>query len=184
MNATTWICTSRKAPVEPSHDDRWHVGSVVYAPMPGGKWFILAMFGVFAIAAVALLATTLAGGRDAPPPAFAALWLAALGWNGYWWLFRIAAELRIDGFDLVWSTPLRNGRVSLSQLDEIRPMRFASNVAVLKVRDGQSIIVPATKGFRQVTTEIAQRRADLPIRLGWQARLAERLPGWNRFKRP
>lgn len=151
--------------------------------MPAGRWFILIMFAVFVVAAVVLVVDTAAGGRDAPPLAFTLFWLFALGWNGYWWLFRIAAELRIDGVDLVWSSPLRRGRVPLAQINEIRPWRFASNVEVFKWDGGASVIVMATKGIRSFTDEIARRRPDLPIRLGWQARMAERLPGWNRFKR-
>jgi hypothetical protein len=142
-----------------------------------------AIFGMFGIVAIVLIIGTLAGGDNAPPAAFTVLWLCALAWNGYWWLFRIATELRIDGLELSWSSPLRSGRVSFGQLIEIRPMRFASNVEIFKVQGGQSIIVMATKGLRAFTDEISRRRPDLPVRLGWHARLAERLPGWSRFKR-
>lgn len=151
--------------------------------MPFGKWFALAIFGVFAIAAIALITATLVGGDNAPPAALSVLWLCVLTWNAYWWLFRIATELRIDGPELAWSSPLRNGRVSFDQLTEIRPMRLASSVEIFKVNSGQTIIVMATKGLREFTEEISRRRPDLPVRLGWHARIAERLPGWNRFKR-
>ena len=151
--------------------------------MPGGRWLILAMFGAFVVAAIVLVGATLVGGRDSPPDGFTIFWLAAVGWNAYWWLFRIAAELRIEGSDLCWWTPLRSGRVPLAEVTEIRPWPLASNVGVFRLTTGPSVIVIATKGFRAFTDEIARIRPDLPVRLGWQARLAERLPGWNRFKR-
>jgi hypothetical protein len=151
--------------------------------MPLGKWFIPGLFAVFAVAALALIAATFAGGDNAPPAAFTVLWLGALTWNAYWWLFRIATELRIDGLELVWSSPFRSGRVSFGQLTEIRPMRLASNVEIFKVDNGQTIIVMAAKGLREFTDEISRRRPDLSVRLGWQARIAERMPGWSRFKR-
>ncbi len=151
--------------------------------MPMGKWFVFVTFGVFAVAAIVLVGTTVQGGPDAPPAGFVVLWLGVLAWNAYWWLFRIVSELRLDGDYLWWSTPLRSGHIPLRDLVEIRPQRFATNVEVFKIRGAPSVVVLATKGLQEFTAEIAARRPDLPIRFGWQARLAERMPGWSRLKR-
>jgi hypothetical protein len=62
-------------------------------------------------------------------------------------------------------------------------MRFASNVEVFVLRDGRPVLVMAVKGLRSFLDEISRRRPDLPVRLGWQGRLSEWMPGWSRFRR-
>jgi uncharacterized membrane protein YbhN (UPF0104 family) len=152
--------------------------------MRGQRILILLMFVVFSIAAVFLVASTIGGGEDAAPVAFTLFWLFALAWNAYWWLTRIAVALILDGKTLRWEAPLRAGELSLDEdLVEVRPMRLASNVVVFVCRGRRPILVPAFKGAREFVAEISRFRPDLPVRLGWQARLAERMPGRSRTSR-
>jgi hypothetical protein len=155
-----------------------------YEPMRFGRAFLLAMFVLFAVVGVFMVVALIADESDSPPTAFTALWLLAMGWNAYWWLLRFAVRLDLDDHGyLTWTAPLRSGRLHLTDLIEVRPMRFASNVEVF-VSDGhRPILTVATKGLRAFTEEIARQRPDLPVRLGWQARFMERLPGRSRFDR-
>ncbi|MDE0802489.1 MAG: hypothetical protein OSA99_04110 [Acidimicrobiales bacterium] len=145
--------------------------------MAAGKWLIPAVFGFLGITAVVLVVVTLAGGQSAPPGWFTATWLGILTLNAWGWFWWISLELTLEDRDLIWSCILRTGRVGLDDLTEIRPMRLASNVAVFKVSGGRSIIIMAGKGIREFTNEISKVRPDLPVRLGWQARVVERMPG-------
>lgn len=151
--------------------------------MPFGRWFIFAIFGGAAVGAVALLTSTLSGAADTPGIPFTVLWLGAVAWNAYWWLLRFAADITLDGDYLRWAAPLRRGELRLDELTEIRPMRLASNVAVIEAADNRRVLVLATKGIRAFTDEISRRRPELPVRLGWQARFAERMPGRSAFRR-
>ena len=72
---------------------------------------ILAMFGLFAVMAVGFV--TAAAMSNAPLLVFAALWVAALLWNGYWFLLRLVYDLELDGDVIRWRTPLRSGTIAV-----------------------------------------------------------------------
>ena len=84
------------APVDPTT----YNGGVVYRTMTGGRLLLGGIFVVFGVAAVGLIIATVAGGDDAPAVPFALLWIAIMLWNAYWWLYRIAIELRVQGDEL------------------------------------------------------------------------------------
>jgi hypothetical protein len=150
---------------------------------PLGKGPIVAIFVIFGIAAIVLVTATVGDGTQSPPVAFTVLWLAALGWNAYWWLFRIAVALRIDGYVLYWNAPFRSGAIPLADLKGIRPLRLASNVEVFDHSAGRPVLVMATKGLGAFLDAVSVARPDLPVRLGWQGRLAERTGGWPPWRR-
>jgi len=141
-----------------------------------GRMSFVLVFGMFAAAALALIAGS-AGSDDGPPIVFLLFWLAALAWNASWWLFRLAMELRIEDSVLLATAPLRSRRVELSAVTVIRPMKLTSNVAVIEIAGERPVLTLVTKGFRDFTGGIARRRPDLPIRFGWQANTTERMPG-------
>lgn len=58
-----------------------------------------------------------------------------------------------------------------------------ANVAVIEVSGRRPIVVQTRKGFAGLTAMIGEARPDLPIRLGWQAKLAEWLPGRSGLRR-
>lgn len=154
-----------------------------YQPMPGGKFLVLAMFGVFGVAAVFLATASLSGGDGAPPPLFTAFWLAALAWNGYWFLFRFAVRLTLHADSIIAEMPLGRRVVPVNEIVAIRPMKLASNAAVFEVSDQRPVLTLATKGFREFAAAVVAVRPELPMRLGWQARLAARMPGRSRVTR-
>lgn len=141
---------------------------------------ILAMFGLFAVIAVVFV--TVAAMSNASLLVFAALWVAALSWNGYWFLLRLVYDLELDGDVVRWRTPLRSGTVPLSDVVELRPSRFGSNAEVFELADRRRLLVFVRKGFRAFADELVARRPGIPVRLGLQARLVERFPGWSGFK--
>ena len=150
--------------------------------MRSGRWLMLLTIAVLAIATVVLVIFTLRRGDHAPPAAFVVLVLVALGWNSYWSLFRIAVELIVDEESIVSISPLRTRRIPTSALVAVRPMKLLSNVVIIEVAEQRPIVTLAVKGITALTNELARRRPSLPIRLGWQARLAERLPGRSRLE--
>jgi hypothetical protein len=154
-----------------------------YEPMRGARLLHFVMFSIFGVVAIMLIAQTAAAGKNAPPVAFSVVWLFAAGWNGYWWLTRIATEITLEDRALHWSAPLSRGVVPVDELVEVRPMRLASNVQVFVCRDRRPVLVMTAKGLRAFTSELSAMRPDLPIRLGLQARILERMPGRSRFQR-
>jgi hypothetical protein len=103
------------------------------------------LFAGFAVAAVVLVVTALRG--DGLPGWFVVLWLAALGWNAYWWLFRIPQEVRVGGSTLAWSAPLRRGEVPLDDVVRLRPSRTGRQFAVVELRGRRPLVVPIRYGF-------------------------------------
>jgi len=83
---------------------------------------------------------------------------------------------------LHWRAALRSGAVALSEIEEIRPMRMASNVEVIVVRNQRPIMTVATRGIREFNDSILHQRPDLSVRLGWNARLDERLSFGSRSR--
>lgn len=117
----------------------------------------------------------------AAPMWFVVLWVATLFWNGYWWSFRIAYSLKLDGQLLQWRAPLRSGQVFAREVVELRPFKAGSNIEVLELSSGSSLLVFVRKGFRDFTEALAHQQPELPVRFGLQARIAERLPGRGGF---
>lgn len=151
--------------------------------MPFDRTFAIGLFGAVGGIA-AYFVGGLVFGTESFGVRFPLFCLGAVGCNAYWWLFRFARELSLEGDRLLWRAPLRHGELLLAELTEIRPMRAASNVAVIEALGGRRVVVLADKGITAFTAEIARRRPGLPVRLGWMARLNEQLPGSSRLDRP
>ena len=64
--------------------------------------FVLTVFSVLGLAGLAIVLNFFAGG-EGPPAWFVFGWVAALGWNAYWGMVRIAYEVGVvDGSILRW----------------------------------------------------------------------------------
>lgn len=135
---------------------------------------------LFAVLAVALIAAAIAG--SGPPLAFAVLWSAGVVWTGYWFVFRIIYDLELANGELRWRTPLKRGVESLGDVTELRPFLFGSNIEVVELMDGRRLLVFVRKGFKAFTEELVAARPGLEVRLGLQARMAEKMPGWSGYK--
>jgi hypothetical protein len=142
---------------------------------------ILAMFAVFVVAAVFMVAAIAAG--SGPPVWFAAFWLAALVWNGYWFLFRVAYQLDLTEHEICWRTPLRSGSIALTDLVELRPHRFGSSIEVIQLASGTKVLVMVRKGFVDFMMEIQRLAPQVHARVGAFAKLGNRLPGPRGFRR-
>jgi hypothetical protein len=118
---------------------------MTYQPMRWARWLLLAVFVVFAVAAVGVLVAALRG--DGPPWAFTVLWLGALGWNAYWWLGRACTEVQVDGPTLSWATPLTRGATAVRDVARIRASRMSRQLAVIELRDRRPLVVPVRYGF-------------------------------------
>lgn len=128
---------------------------MIYRPIGGGgRLLLLLAFLAFALAAVALVVITVRGG-EGPPAWFTALWLAAIVWNAYWWLFRICVEVRVDGPTLEWSAPLRRARAPLAEVIRIRAFRFGRQLAVVELQRRRPLLVPVRFGFGNLERAIA-----------------------------
>jgi len=147
-----------------------------------GRWFLLGMFAIFGVVALVLLGAVLTGGVDGPLVGFSVLWIGVLGWNAYWWLFRLAVAVRLDGDVLRWEAPLRSGSIPLGDLTDVHPMPLLSSVEVFERRAGRPVLIMATKGLSAFLDQLSVARPDLAVRLGWHGRLAERLPGWSGWR--
>jgi hypothetical protein len=122
-------------------------------------WFVLA---VLCIAGVWMVVST-ATGQGGPPLYFTVLWLAALGWNVYWWLWRISYRIEVDGDRLRWKTPLRSGRALVGDVESIRP-GFRGQTTVLEMRAGRDVICLTRNGISEFVAALTRDRAILVTR--------------------
>ena len=152
-----------------------------YTPFPGARVFILVFFtlmmgfGVFVVIAVAQ------GDPKSTPLPFLLLWLAALLWNGYWWLWRISTRLEVRDDRVRWMTPLRSGEIDLAEVTAIRPMRFMSQVSVLAVRNQRNIAVFTVNGFSDFADYLAKGRS-ITVSSNVMQRLGRGLRSGSAFK--
>ena len=94
-----------------------------YRPALIGHWFFFMLFGVFGVATVVLIVQALTGDERFSVP-FLLFWLFALGWNAYWWLFRVAYSLALRDGVLEWEAPLRRGHIATAALTAFRPLKL------------------------------------------------------------
>ena len=128
---------------------------MIYRPMGGwGRPLLLLASLAFAVAAAALIMMTVRGG-EGPPALFMVLWLVALVWNAYWWLFRVCVEVRVDGPTLEWLAPLRRGRAPLGDVARIRASRVGRQLAVMELQGRRPVLIPVRYGFANLQRAIA-----------------------------
>lgn len=151
--------------------------------MRGGTEAVELSFVAAAIVTVIFVVITWQSGGEAPFVAFLALWIACMSWGGYWWLWRVAAELIVGDGSIVSFSPFRTRRVAIDAIVGIRPRRLGPYVVIIEIKDERPIITHVAKGIRELTDELARLRPGLPVRLGWRARLVEHRPGRSRVDR-
>jgi hypothetical protein len=126
---------------------------------------VLVAFGVFVLVALPAAVAILFGGGDELPLDFAVFWLVAGMWNAYWWLSRMAFELRLESGDLMWIGGLRRGRVPVQDVIEVRPMSFAPRFILFVCRSGRPIVAFTGEGLQAFASDLARQRPGIPIRL-------------------
>jgi hypothetical protein len=135
-----------------------------------------AVFIPLGIAGIAMLVNLVTGGTG-PPAAFVLLWVAAYGWNVYWWLFRIAYEVGVaDGSILRWRSITSSHAVPLARVTSIRtPLPpFGFGLKRIIVDGERSPIIIANLGYRDVVAMVMQARPGLVIPNTWYDRFFER----------
>jgi hypothetical protein len=153
-----------------------------YRPAFIGRSFFFLLFGAFGVATVVLLVLMLTG-DESPTDPFVLFWLFALGWNAYWWLFRVVYSLTLRNGALEWEAPLRRGRIATTDLTAFRPMRLLPNVVVVKHTGGRPLLVLAGKGMADLAAELRRSRPDLEVRIGAVGRIQQRMPGRSAWYR-
>jgi hypothetical protein len=107
------------------------------------------------------------------------VWLIAMLYGLYQNLYQLAYELQSSDNMLTWRSPLRTGRLPLSELRRIYSSRVS--LGVLEAADGRRIQIYAQKGFRTFVSRLVQRNPNIDVSLSWYFRLVERLPGTTAF---
>jgi hypothetical protein len=143
-----------------------------YSYTTGGRVMTLFVFVGLGAAAVYLLFLAVTGLRG-PGLVFTFLWLGALAWNAYWWLWRTSYRIEVAGDRLRWMTPIRRGEVSVSDVEAIRP-GLLNQVTIIEVREGPDVICLSRTGIAEFAAAIAGDR-DIPVSA--RIPLSERLSG-------
>ena len=157
-----------------------------YRPALIDRWFFLMLFGLLVAMAVVFIVLAITG-DDGPSAPFLLFWLFALGWNAYWWLFRVAFSLTIGNGVLEWEAPLRRGRIPVTELTAFRPMKLLPNVVLISHTGGRPLLVMPRKGIVDLASAIGRSRPDLEVRVGPKGRMQQRMPGpsaWRQDVQP
>lgn len=145
---------------------------------------VIAILCLFAIAIVHELLST----GDPILAAFLILWLAALAWNGYWFLFRVTYEIGVaEGTTLRWRTVATAHEAPLASVRNVRSPYGPFSGGLLRINiDGHlSPLLMTSPGFEGVVEMIGGLRPDLSIRTSWLDRAVGRsgIPGvaWQKI---
>jgi hypothetical protein len=148
------------------------------------RWYriqILVVFPVLAAFAIPLVIGTVRSSCGFPL-AFALIWLAALGWNAYWFLFRLCYRIDLHQNALHWWTPLRHGQLALSSLRAVRPGRLSGQLAIFEAADGPTVVTLARPGFVEFAAAVQAAAPYASVSTSWYARIVGRLPGRSGFR--
>lgn len=105
-----------------------------------GVWFPLFVMSALLIVGVTILVQTLTG-HAGPPLWFLLLWFGALGWNVYWWLFRIAYRVELVGATLHWKAPLARGVLPVGAITRVGTLFGLLFTCVLRAPGHRSLVV-------------------------------------------
>lgn len=146
----------RRSEPEPATADATWSLPAVWVP------FLLFMLAVFTVAGVSIVVQTMAG-RTGAPLLFMALWFAALGWNFYWWLFRVAYRVELVGGVLHWRAPLRSGTMPVDAIESGGRFFGAPYTCVLRGGGHQSVLVfTQLRSFAPMLTVLRQLNPAVP----------------------
>jgi hypothetical protein len=137
---------------------------------------IFTLLPILGLVGVALVANLLFGGTG-PGLGFVVFWLAALGWNAYWFLFRIAYEIGVTNRStLRWCSVSRCREIPLTRVKgmETTVPPFGVGLKRIVVEGDRSPLIMVQPGFRDVVAMMLALRPDLVMKERWYDRLFER----------
>lgn len=102
-------------------------GSVHRWEMP--RWWLPFMIGILLVLLVfgSVASVNIMGNEGWIGAVFVSAWFAALAWNVYWWLFRVAYWLELRDETLHWRAPLSHGELSVRSITEVAPFMGTAN---------------------------------------------------------
>ena len=139
----------------------------------------ITVFSVLSLVAIALI-RELVSSHDPILVVFMVLWLAALVWNGYWFLFRIAFEICVvDGSTLRWRTMTSSYEARLDRMTGVMSPwgRFGNTLRRIAVEGGPSPLLIPAPGISDVIAAVVAFRPEVPVKSSWLDRSAERFAG-------
>lgn len=134
---------------------------IKYSYSTGNRWLLLLMFALFVVFAVFVVVRALAE-SDAPGLLFLVVWLAALGWNAYWFLWRFSYRVEVRDDLLRWMTPLRNGEVAVADVEKVR-LGWLGQTTVFQIRDREDVTVVTRKGIVEFAREVTGDTLAVPF---------------------
>lgn len=140
-----------------------------YGPPSFYRGAVLGGFTLFGCVAVVLVVASVRTSH--PPVLFAAAWVAAAGWNAYWFLLRVCSRVTLDADGVRWTTPLRAGRIPLADVTRLGAMPLGTGAQLLRSRSGPSLVIITRYGFRGFAETLQERAPQADVRLpGWWSR--------------
>lgn len=124
------------------------------------RWLLPLEFVVFGFATILMIVGTATTGQ--PPLPVTILWIGAVTWNAYWFLWRIGHSIDVDGTRLTWRAVLRSRTVDVSELTGNEA--FGRVLTQLTVRNAPSfVMMPFQNGWLQFLDALNAIHPDHPF---------------------
>ena len=130
-----------------------------------GFWvvFIVGVCGVLAFGFVSVLVDLLRG-LPGPPVFFLGLMFAALGWNLYWWLFRLATRVELVGDVLRWRAPFGRGEIPVAAVESVgRFFRAPWTCALRAPGHRRMVVFTQTQSFEPMLAALNRLNPAIPV---------------------
>ncbi|KQO98622.1 hypothetical protein [Leifsonia sp. Leaf264] len=102
-----------------------------------------------------------------PAALFMAAWFGAFLWNVYWWYFRVAYKLELDGDTLRWQAPLARGELSVHSITGVTPfLNTQEQIPTIRAVGHRSIPVFARGDLSSFLARLNVINTAVPDRVG------------------
>jgi hypothetical protein len=138
---------------------------------------LFVVLGAAGLIAAVLLGLTAASATSAPAW-FVVAWSLIVVYAGYFYIWKTAFELRLEGDLFVWRTPLRSGAEPAAGVRRLRPCLTSPNVERFELGNGKRIVVMIRKGFQELVDDFHEVAPTVPIDVSpLVAQMFQRWPG-------
>ena len=122
----------------------------------GGRRFVVAIVAFLTFVGVGF-STLSWREEDTTALIYAAFWWSVLGWNAYWWLFRIALEVELEDDALIAFTAFGQRRVRFADIQETVEWWLTPRMRTIQVNDQPGIIVMINNNGQALIDELVRR---------------------------
>jgi hypothetical protein len=134
-------------------------------------WLAPGVLGMMGAMGTAFLILSLVQGG---PWLFMIVWLAAVAWMSFNFLWKTPCEVVVEGGRLTWRGFWRIRTVYVTDISQLT-LAYLGTIQVVEDRDGHRLWIPVMQGCERFIQSLIEAYPDLPVAPGRYARFVDRV---------